>query len=83
MSRTGERKADRVGGSSLRVSWQLQISNQLATGDLRAMSQAGLLEPRGAKRGAYYRAGDPLRDIFTKERSSRTPIDASSLFEFG
>jgi Fic family protein len=69
--------------ATLSASWQLQISNQLATGDLRAMARADLLEPHGAKRGAYYRAGTPLQDLFIQARSTRTPIDASSLFEFG
>ncbi len=69
--------------ATLRTTWQLEISNQLATGDLRAMAQARLLESHGAKRGAFYRAGDPLRAISTEARQARKPIDASSLFHFG
>jgi hypothetical protein len=57
-----------------------QISNQLATYDLRAMVQAGLLQQLGAKRGTYYVAGDPLRKIATEVRGNRKPISARSLF---
>jgi Fic family protein len=69
--------------ATLRTSWQEEISNQLATGDLRAMAQAGLLEQHGAKRGAHYRAGNPLEDIHAQARSERKPIDVTSLFYFG
>jgi Fic family protein len=69
--------------ATLRTSWDREISNQLATGDLRAMARTGLLEQHGAKRGAYYRAGKPLLEIHTQARSERTPIDADALFEFG
>jgi Fic family protein len=57
-----------------------EISNQLATGDLRAMAKAGLLRQLGAKRGTYYRAAEPLQEIVTGVRSSRKVLDASSLF---
>jgi Fic family protein len=65
--------------STLR-SYDEGISNQLATGDLRAMVQAGLLEQRGAKRGAYYVAADPLVKIAIDVRRNRQYIDARSLF---
>jgi Fic family protein len=57
-----------------------EISNQLATGDLRAMVHAGLLEQLGAKRGTYYQAADPLLKITASVRSTRKELDASSLF---
>jgi Fic family protein len=57
-----------------------EISNQLATGDLRAMAKAGLLRQLGAKRGTYYQAAEPLQEIVTGVRSSRKVLDASSLF---
>jgi Fic family protein len=60
-----------------------EISNQLATGDLRAMAQAGLLRQLGAKRGTYYQAAEPLQEIATGVRSSRKVLDASSLFAGG
>jgi Fic family protein len=56
------------------------ISNQLATGDLRAMVQAGLLQQLGAKRGTYYIAADPLKKITSEVRSNRQEISARSLF---
>jgi Fic family protein len=57
-----------------------EISNQLATGDLRAMVQAGLLSQLGAKRGTYYQAADPLMKITASVRSNRKELDARSLF---
>ncbi|HSZ05803.1 MAG TPA: Fic family protein [Solirubrobacteraceae bacterium] len=56
------------------------ISNQLATGDLRAMVQAGLLQQLGAKRGTHYVAADPLKKIAGEVRSNRKEITAASLF---
>jgi Fic family protein len=58
-----------------------QISNQVATNDLRAMVRAGLVEQRGLKRGTHYVAADPLVEVREKTRASREPIDASTLFE--
>jgi Fic family protein len=60
---------------------QIEISNQVATNDLRQMVQAGLLEQRGAKRGTFYTATDSLAEIRDKIRAERRPIDASSLFD--
>lgn len=56
------------------------ISNQLATGDLRAMVQAGLLRQLGAKRGTYYVAADPLATIAGEVRENRKQLDVTSLF---
>ncbi len=73
----------RVRNSSYRAAlklWDEQISNQVATDDLRAMVQAGLLQRHGARRGTYYQAGDPLRQIWEQARRKRKPINASSLF---
>lgn len=58
-----------------------QISNQVATNDLRAMVKAGLIGQRGAKRGAHYVAVDRLVEIREKARSDREPIHADSLFD--
>jgi len=65
--------------STLR-SYDEAISNQLASGDLRAMVQAGLLKRLGAKRGTFYQAADPLLEISTSVRRDRKTLDASSLF---
>lgn len=74
----------RIRNSSYRAllrSWEEQISLQVATTDLRAMVQAGLLRAHGRNRGAYYDAAEPLRAIRARARSSRQPIDTSSLFD--
>lgn len=60
-----------------------EISNQVATGDLRALVAAGLLEQRGKKRGTFYVAGPPLSEIRERVRGGRQPLDASSLFVVG
>lgn len=74
----------RVRNSSYRAQlrgWNEQISNQLATADLRAMVHAGLLVGRGRNRGAYYEAASPLAEIYTRVRRTRRPIDVSRLFD--
>lgn len=74
----------RIRNSSYRInvrSWENEkISAQVATNDLRALVDAGLLVRQGAKRGTYYLAGKPLVEIREKIRSGRDPIDPSSLF---
>lgn len=73
----------RIRNSSYRFtlrSYDEEISNQLATGDLRAMVQAGLLDQRGAKRGTYYVAAEPLKKIASEVRGKRKEISARSLF---
>lgn len=73
----------RVRNSSYRFTlrgYDEEISNQLATGDLRAMVQAGLLKQQGAKRGTFYQAAEPLMKIATSVRRDRKTLDASSLF---
>jgi Fic family protein len=57
-----------------------QISNQVATNDLRSMVQAGLLEQNGKKRGTFYVAAPPLVEIRERIKAQRKPLDASSLF---
>lgn len=61
--------------------WDEEISNQVATTDLGAMVRAGLLEARGKKRGAFYVAGGPLRDIQQRRATGRQPVDTSRLFD--
>ena len=56
------------------------ISHQVATSDLRALVEAGLLEQHGKKRGTYYVAAGPLEEIRRRARGRRQPLDASSLF---
>lgn len=57
-----------------------EISNQVATSDLRALVDAGLLEQHGKKRGTYYVAGPDLVEMRNRIRGTRQPLDASSLF---
>jgi len=59
---------------------QEEITNQVATNDLRKMVDAGLIEQRGSKRGAYYVASNELAAIRKTVRADREPIDATSLF---
>lgn len=61
--------------------WGEEISNQVATSDLRAMVNAGLLRAHGRNRGAYYDAAEPLQTVRGSARESRTPIDTSTLFD--
>jgi Fic family protein len=61
--------------------WEEPISNQVATTDLRAMVNAGLLIARGRNRGAYYEAAAPLLTVRGAVRAERRPIDASRLFD--
>ncbi len=57
-----------------------EISHQVATSDLKAMVDAGLLDRRGAKRGTFYQAGSPLIEIRAKITNDRQPLDADSPF---
>lgn len=61
--------------------WGEDISNQVATTDLRAMVNVGLLRALGKNRGAHYEAARPLVDIRTAARADRRPIDPSGLFD--
>jgi Fic family protein len=66
---------------ALLESWDEGISNQVATTDLRAMVEAGFLQQEGKKRGTYYVAGAPLREIRSELRAARQRIDPVSLFD--
>lgn len=58
-----------------------EISNQVATNDLRTLVDLGLLERRGTKRGTFYVAADRLAEIRKGAQTNRTPIDASEIFD--
>lgn len=49
----------------------LEITENTASRDLRAMVEAGILEPRGERRGRLYVAGSPLRDVWQSVRGLR------------
>jgi Fic family protein len=57
-----------------------EITNQVATNDLRKMVDAGLIDQRGSKRGTYYVASSVLTQIRESVRANREPIDATSIF---
>lgn len=57
-----------------------EITNQVATNDLRKLVDSGLLHQRGSKRGAHYVATEILAAIREGVRVNREPIDATSLF---
>ena len=65
----------------LRREWQEEISNQVATIDLRNMVHAGLLEQHGTKRGTYYVGSPVLREIRHQVQRSRQQIDTTALFK--
>ena len=74
----------RVRNSSYRAvleAWGEPISNQVATTDLRAMVQTGLLRQEGKKRGTFYVPGEPMIEMITRVRAGRRRIDSSSLFD--
>jgi Fic family protein len=56
----------RVRNASYRVS--TDISNNLASRDLKALVDAGLLEAKGENRGRHYVAAEPVREIREKNR---------------
>jgi Fic family protein len=58
-----------------------EISNQVATNDLQAMVQAGLIDKRGSKRGTFYVAARPLIEVREKVRADRQPIEADPIFK--
>lgn len=74
----------RIRNSSYRSSLEsnaTEISNQTATNDLRSLVEGGLLMKKGQKRGTFYVASDDLVAVYRDVRGSRTPIDASGIFE--
>ena len=49
----------------------LEITDNTASRDLRALVDTGLLDPVGERRGRLYVAGEPLRDAWHKVRNLR------------
>lgn len=73
----------RIRNSSYRAvlrQWDEEISNQVATTDLRALVQADLLKQHGHKRGTFYVAAPAVSAITSRIRSGRVPITATELF---
>ena len=57
-----------------------EVSDAMATRDLRAMADAGLLVAHGERRGRYYTASPDLRAVAAKIRSRRPRLDDSDPF---
>jgi Fic family protein len=49
------------------------ITAAMATRDLRALAEAGLIQPRGEKRGRHYEPTPALREVWDAIRSQRPP----------
>ena len=58
---------------SARYRLTADVSNQVASRDLRALVDAGLIVPKGEKRGRWYIASEYLRGIFARTREARIP----------
>ena len=56
------------------------ISEQMASRDLRNLANAGLLVPHGERRGRYYTAGEKLVGMRNDIKLSRTPYDNTDPF---
>ncbi|HEY0482165.1 MAG TPA: Fic family protein [Kofleriaceae bacterium] len=52
---------------------EADVSVVVASRDLRALAEAGLLKPYGEKRGRYYEAGDALVDLRRLKQDGRIP----------
>lgn len=68
----------RVRNASYRVS--ADISNNLASRDLKLLVDAGFLEAKGEKRGRHYVAAPPVREIREKNRRPKGIDDPFVLF---
>jgi Fic family protein len=66
--------------SALESSTGEEISDQAASRDLRALVEAGLLEPHGAARGRSYRASPSLQAIRTQVRLTHDPAEDADPF---
>lgn len=61
--------------------WREEVSNQVATSDLKLMVDSGLLAKHGHKRGTYYVAAPIVSGIVARLRAERQPIEAGRIFE--
>jgi hypothetical protein len=60
---------------------QNDISDVVASRDLKKLCDIGLLNPVGGKRGRFYLAAKPLHDIRERTRESRKSEDPYALVE--
>lgn len=54
---------------------QAEITNQVAKLDLKRLVDAGLLAPKGERRGRYYTAGEVVKEIAKRARIPREEVD--------
>ena len=66
--------------ASLEESGEEEISDQTASRDLQRLVQAGLLEPRGQKRGRLYAGSPDLRSIRQRIINARDPRNNTDPF---
>ena len=52
-----------------------ELDERTATRDLVNAAELGLLDARGERRGRHYVAGEPLRQIQSKLRAERKPLE--------
>ncbi|MBX3117049.1 MAG: Fic family protein [Cryobacterium sp.] len=57
-----------------------RVSEQTATRDLQALTEAGLLQPKGDRRGRYYLADGPLLQIAEQAKALRAPKNLADPF---
>lgn len=84
VARKTRRDFARIRNASYRAQlrdWREPVSNQVATSDLKAMVDAGLLMQHGQKRGTYYSAAPLVGALSATVRSERQPIDAARIFK--
>ena len=58
-----------------------EISDNTATRDFKALVDAGLLDAHGDRRGRFYTAARPLRDIRSRTLQAQSPVDDTDPFE--
>jgi Fic family protein len=66
---------------AVQFSFAEEISELTASRDLRAMVEAGLLDPVGEKRGRHYVAAPPVAGIAAAIRAGRAPADEYDPYE--
>ena len=70
----------RVRNSSYRSLLGNEISDQVASRDLKSLVDAGLLQAHGEKRGRFYSAADSVRAARVEVRARRSPTDNGDPF---
>lgn len=77
----GMRIRNSVYRANLRQSTEEEISDQVASSDLRKLVSAGLLTTVGEKRGRFYRADGDLREIMLRIQADRPQQERSNPFK--